>query len=448
MKEPPLLSSSALRKTRLSPYYFFTFLAFFVFVAILYSEDFSCALSEHYFQLRSTNLNRRRPPSMSLSAAETEEEEEEEEGEGGEKRKSAPLPPFAIGRGEEGCDVFSGRWVKDASTRPLYEEWECPYIQPQLTCQEHGRPEKDYQHWRWQPHRCSLPRFNAKLMLEALRGKRLLFVGDSLNRGQYTSLLCLLQSVIPESDKSMESSIHSLTIFRAKEYNASIEFYWAPFLLESNSDDAIVHRVSDRIIRKGSINTHGKYWKGADIVVFNTYLWWMTGLKMKILKGSFKDDLKEIVELSTEDAYRMAMKSMLKWVHRNMDLRKSRVFFTSMSPTHAKSIDWGGDPSGNCYNQTEMIEDPTYWGSDSRKSIMKVIGDELRRSKVPISFLNITQLSSYRKEAHTSIYKKQWSPLSPEQLANPVSYADCVHWCLPGLQDTWNELLFAKLFYP
>lgn len=65
--------------------------------------------------------------------------------------------PFAIGETKDGCDVFSGSWVHDDS-RPLYEEAECPYIQPQLTCQEHGRPDKDYQHWRWQPHGCSLPR--------------------------------------------------------------------------------------------------------------------------------------------------------------------------------------------------------------------------------------------------------------------------------------------------
>lgn len=79
---------------------------------------------------------------------------------------------------------------------------------------------------------------------------------------------------------------------------------------------------------------------------------------------------------------------------------------------------------------------------------MQVIGEEFRKSKVPITFLNITQLSNYRKDAHTSIYKKQWNPLTQEQLANPASYADCIHWCLPGLQDTWNELLFAKLFFP
>ncbi|ESW35574.1 hypothetical protein PHAVU_001G246200 [Phaseolus vulgaris] len=347
---------------------------------------------------------------------------------------------------EGGCDVFQGRWVRDELTRPLYEESDCPYIQPQLTCQEHGRPEKEYQRWRWQPHGCDLPTFNASLMLEKLRGKRMMFVGDSLNRGQYVSLICLVHQLIPEHAKSMET-FGSLTIFRAKEYNATIEFYWAPFLLESNSDDAVIHRVTDRIVRKGSINTHGRHWKGADIIVFNTYLWWITGSNMKILLGSFKDEVKEIVEMSTEDAYRMAMKSMVRWVKLNMDFNKTRVFFSSMSPSHAKNIEWGGESEGNCYNETTPIDDPTYWGSDSKKSIMQVIGEVFGKSKVPITFLNITQLSSYRKDAHTSIYKKQWNPLTSDQIANPATYADCVHWCLPGLQDTWNELLFAKFCF-
>ncbi|MBA0662828.1 hypothetical protein Goklo_006897 [Gossypium klotzschianum] len=293
-------------------------------------------------------------------------------------------------------------------------------------------------------------RFNATLMLESLRGKRMMFVGDSLNRGQYVSMVCLLHRILPPNAKSLESSIdQSLTVFRAKDYNATIEFNWAPFLLESNSDNAIVHRVDDRMVKKGSINKHGKNWKGVDVLVFNTYLWWMTGRKMKFLKGkgSFKDEKKDIEELTTEDAYRVAMKSMLKWVRKNMDRNKTRVFFTSMSPLHIKSQEWGGEPGGNCYNETTLIEDPNYWGSEN-KNIMQVIAEEFGKSKYPITFLNITQLSSYRKDAHTSIYKKQWSPLTPEQLANPISYADCVHWCLPGLQDTWNELLFTKLFYP
>lgn len=126
------------------------------------------------------------------------------------------VPPFAVGAAAAaGCDVGVGEWVYDEAARPWYEEEECPYIQPQLTCQAHGRPDTAYQHWRWQPRGCSLPSFNATLMLEMLRGKRMMFVGDSLNRGQYVSLVCLLHRSIPESSKSMET-FDSLTVFRAK----------------------------------------------------------------------------------------------------------------------------------------------------------------------------------------------------------------------------------------
>ncbi|XP_008799798.2 protein trichome birefringence-like 33 [Phoenix dactylifera] len=421
-------SSSSHRKCPFSSY-LITF-SFIIFVAILYGEDFSCILRQHFLQ-----------------SQQLEDFEQQQQQNIPKPKEKDEVVPFAVGETARGCNIFEGEWVYDEERRPQYEEKECPYIQPQLTCLVHGRPDTGYQHWRWQPHGCSLPSFNATLMLEMLRGKRMMFVGDSLNRGQYVSLICLLHRIIPESAKSMET-FDSLTVFKAKDYNASIEFYWAPFLVESNSDNAVIHRVADRIVRTGSINKHAQHWKGVDILVFNSYLWWMTGMKMKILRGSFEGDMKEILEMETEDAYRLALKRMVKWVEKNIDTHKNRVFFTSMSPTHTTSKEWGGEPDGNCYNQTTPIKDPTYWGSSSSKGIMQVIKEVFSKAKVPITLINITQLSEYRKDAHTQIYKKQWSPLTPEQLANPKSYADCVHWCLPGLQDTWNELLYAKLFFP
>ncbi|XP_047966622.1 protein trichome birefringence-like 33 [Salvia hispanica] len=246
MKSPPPSSAAFLRDGRWLSRYFFTLLAFILFIMILYAESFRCIFGG-LDQSSSTGTMK-------------------------ERQKLA----FAVGEAGTGCDVFSGRWVWDEHY-PLYEEAECPYIQPQLTCQEHGRPDKGYQHWRWQPHTCSLPSFNATLMLETLRGKRMMFVGDSLNRGQFVSMVCLLHKIIPDHAKSMTTN-SSFMVFTAKDYNATIEFYWAPFLLESNSDDAIV-----RLVRKGSINKHGEHWKGVDIMVFNTYLWWMKGLKFNIL---------------------------------------------------------------------------------------------------------------------------------------------------------------------
>ncbi|KZV25987.1 protein trichome birefringence-like 33 [Dorcoceras hygrometricum] len=275
-----------------------------------------------------------------------------------------------------------------------------------------------------------------------------MFVGDSLNRGQYISMVCLLHRAVAENAKSFTTFGPNM-VFTAKDYNATVEFYWAPLLLESNADHPTTEKISDRIIRNGSIDVHGNNWKGVDIIVFACYVWWAKGVEyIKILRGSFEDEVKDIVKVRTEEAYGLAMEGMLEWCERNMDPKKTRVFFTSMSPFHQKSSEWGGLPDGNCYNETGLIDDPTYWGYECSKPIMRVISQVFSRSKFPIIFLNVTQLSGYRKDAHSSIYKKQWVPLTPQQIADPKSYADCVHWCLPGVPDTWNEFLFSKLFYP
>lgn len=63
--------------------------------------------------------------------------------------------------------------------------------------------------------------FNATLMLESLHGKTMLFIGDSLNRGQFISMVCLLHRLIPEDAKSMEATFDSLSVFIAKVINDS-----------------------------------------------------------------------------------------------------------------------------------------------------------------------------------------------------------------------------------
>ncbi|WJX58890.1 Xylan O-acetyltransferase 1 [Trifolium repens] len=363
-----------------------------------------------------------------------EEEEEDDE--------EVELPP-------KDCDLFNGKWVLDNLTHPLYKEDECEFLTSQVTCMKNGRKDSLYQNWKWQPRDCSLPKFKPKLLFKKIRGKRLMFVGDSLNRNQWESMVCMVQSVVP-SDKKTWYKTGSLAILKIEEPGniiTTVEFYWSPFLVESNSDDPTMHSILDRIIMPESIEKHGVNWKDADYLIFNTYIWWMNTFNMKVLRGSFDEGATEYDEVPRPVAYERVMRTWSKWVDNNIDPNRTKVFFTGTSPLHIKSEDWNNPDGIKCAKETTPVlnmSTPLNVGTDRR---LFVIANNITNSmKVPVYFINITTLSEYRKDAHTSVYTiRQGKMLTPEQQADPTNYADCIHWCLPGLPDIWNEFLYTQI---
>ncbi|GFP92184.1 protein trichome birefringence-like 3 [Phtheirospermum japonicum] len=341
------------------------------------------------------------------------------------------------------CSVVNGEWVLNRSIKPLYSDMTCPYLDRQVTCVKNGRLDSDYRHWEWQPDDCILPRFDPKKALQKLKGKRLMFVGDSLQRGQWQSFVCLVDSVIPQGMKSMKRGrLHS--VFKAEEYNATVEFYWAPFLVEANSDLPL--DLKKRVLRVDSVAKHAKHWIGVDILVFDTYVWWISDITTKSIWGSFSNGEEGYEELDTPIAYTIGLKTWANWVDSNVDPNKTRVFFTTMSPTHVRSADWGNANGTKCFNETKPINEKRYWGSGSNKRIMSIVANVVRRMKVPVTLINITQLSEYRIDAHASIYTELGGKLlTDEEKADPLHHADCIHWCLPGVPDTWNQILYAHL---
>ncbi|KAL0309983.1 UNVERIFIED_CONTAM: protein trichome birefringence-like 3 [Sesamum radiatum] len=326
----------------------------------------------------------------------------------------------------EECSLVHGKWVFNRSIKPLYSDRTCRYLDRQVSCVKNGRPDSDYRHWEWQPDDCILPRFDPEIAEKRLQ---------RLNRSSGSdgkSFVCLVDSVIPQGTEIHETRPFAF-VFKAKEYNATIEFYWAPFLVESNSDLHIIADPKKRIMKVDSVAKHAKHWIGVDILVFDTYVWWMGRLRTHygVLLPMEKKDIKNWTHLFLT----IGLKTWANWVDSNLNPNRTRVFFTTMSPLHER-----------CFNETKPITKKRYWGSGSNKQMMSVVARVVKRMKFPVTLINITQLSEYRIDAHTSIYTELGGKLlTDEQQADPLHYADCVHWCLPGVPDTWNQILYAHL---
>ncbi|XP_009763711.1 protein trichome birefringence-like 5 [Nicotiana sylvestris] len=338
--------------------------------------------------------------------------------------------------GGQSCDLYKGRWVKDEK-HPIYKAGSCPYVDEAFDCQSNGRPDSEYLNWRWKPHGCDLPRFSATDFLKRLKGKRLMLVGDSMNRNQFESLLCLLREGLVNKSKMYEIHGYKITkgrgyyVFKFEDYNCTVEFVRSHFLVREGVR-INAQGNSNPTLSIDRIDKSSNRWKKADIVVFNTGHWWTHG-KTARGKNYYKEGDHVYPKFDALEAYRRALKTWAKWIDENMSHEKL-IIYRGYSSAHFRGGDW--DSGGSCNKETEPVSTGSILGNYPLK--MKIVEEVIKEMQLPVVLLNVTQLTNFRKDGHPSVYGKVAS-------GGRKVKQDCSHWCLPGVPDAWNELIYATL---
>ncbi|KAI5679722.1 hypothetical protein M9H77_00949 [Catharanthus roseus] len=340
------------------------------------------------------------------------------------------------------CNYAKGGWVAD-SRRPLYSGLGCKqWLSDMWACRLTQRTNFSYEGYRWQPQSCEMPEFKRIDFLKRMQDKTLAFIGDSLGRQQFQSLMCMASGGEERPEVENVGWKYGLVkprgavrpdgwAYRFPQTNTTILYYWSASLCDIQpiniTDPATEYAM--HLDRPPAFLS--RFLDQFDVVVLNTGHHWNRG-KLRgnhwvmYVNGTPNEDRK-LAEMGNAKNY--TINSITRWLDSKIDSRPGlKVFFRTISPRHFSNGDW--NTGGSCDNTIPMSRGSIISQDESNDP---VIADAVKGTKV--SLLDITALSELRDEAHISRYSR-----SASQGIN-----DCLHWCLPGIPDTWNEILCAQI---
>lgn len=347
---------------------------------------------------------------------------------------------------DSGCDLYHGKWVYD-SAGPLYSNNSCPVLSQMQNCQGNGRSDKEYENWRWKPTQCDLPRFDPKKFLELMRGKTLAFIGDSVARNQMESMLCILWQVeapINRGNKRMQR-------YHFRSTSTMIIRIWSSWLVhKTNEKFDFAPEGVDKLHLDAPDETFMDIIPSVDVLVLSSGHWFAKKsvyiLNNEIVGGQlwWPDNTRK-KKIDSTEAFEISVATIISSLVTNPDF-KGLTVVRSYSPDHYEGGAW--NTGGSCTGKVkpavdgELVES---WFTNTMydKQVSGFNrGIKKKTNKSRVRLMDITKAFSYRHDGHPGPYRS----LDPNKITKRSADGrpppqDCLHWCMPGPVDTWNEFL-------
>ncbi|KAL9239223.1 hypothetical protein vseg_013563 [Gypsophila vaccaria] len=368
--------------------------------------------------------------------------------------EGSPLPSSSINEvvstdheAKTKCDLFKGDWVPNPNGA-MYNNNTCPFIEPQQDCMKNGRPDSGYLFWRWKPRDCELPKFDPERFLNLMRNKEFAFIGDSIPRNQAQSLLCYL-SQVEQPVENMKVKHQATYLFPS--YNFTLIGIWTPYLIkadivEDSNGDATPVDIKLHLDVVDELWT--KQYSEFDYLIIGGGPWFTRTTifhENNTVQGCNRCPGRNLTDLGFGYSYRKALNRVFKFIIESS--HKPQVLFSTITPSHFEHGKW--NDGGNC-NRIEPVKEDEASLSERDRTMYEIgvqeydnaINNGASENGAFFKLLDTTRLSSLRPDGHPGAYRNYY-PFAKDK--NATVQNDCLHWCLPGPVDTWNELMLELL---
>lgn len=153
---------------------------------------------------------------------------------------------------------------------------------------------------------------------------------------------------------------------------------------------------------------------------------------------------RNFTEIGFDLPYRKVLRNLFDYIIKSK--HKGTIFYRTTAPDHFEGGEWF---SGGACKRTTPAEEGEFEFNELNMILRNVELEEFEKAsskaltnEVKLRLFDVGPLSLLRPDGHPGPYRF-FQPFGKDGKAKVVN--DCLHWCLPGAIDSWNDVLMEMV---